>query len=142
MSRPELINGGQHTDHRGTVIFMNEFDMSPVKRVYFAEHTDTEVVRAWQAHAQERRWFFCVKGAFSLRLVQIDDFNNPSENLVSHNYTLSENTPQVLCAPAGYANGFRALDPNSKLAIFADAHLGENPDDQYRYDKNKWAQWS
>ena len=37
--------------------------------------------------------------------------------------------------PSGYANGFRALEENSKLLIFADYPLGAISDDQVRFDK-------
>ena len=54
--------------------------MSPIKRVYFTTHYDIEVVRAWQGHTIESRWFRCVKGSFNVKLVEIDNWENPSND--------------------------------------------------------------
>ena len=40
---------------------INDFDMSQIKRIYFTTHLDTEVIRAWQGHTIQSRWFCCVK---------------------------------------------------------------------------------
>lgn len=140
-TQPYLITGGKHIDERGCIKFINDFDMSAVKRLYFTEHFTTDVIRAWQAHIVEKRWFLCVEGEFLIKLVKIDDFENPSENLRVFKYYLESKTPQILYIPEGYANGFQAKKENSKLMIFADYALGVNPDDQIRYDKNKWSSW-
>lgn len=141
MIQPSIIKGGQHKDDRGTVIFLNEFDMTPVKRVYYTEHSSTSVIRAWQGHKIERRWFFCVQGAFQVKLVKIDDFENPSDHLEVDTFILRKEEPTVLSIPKGYANGFKALQENSLLMIFADRHFGEEPQDQYKFDNTKWAVW-
>ncbi len=57
---PLSIKGGRHIDERGTLTFFNNFDMSPVKRFYVIDHPDTTIVRAWQGHKVEQKWFYVV----------------------------------------------------------------------------------
>ena len=116
--------------------------MSHIKRLYFTEHFSVDVVRAWQAHIIESRWFLCVQGTFNVKLVAIDNFNDPSDHLMVHEYMLNSEDSKVLYIPKGYANGFQALEANSKLMIFSDFDFGVNPNDQLRYDQNKWATWN
>lgn len=141
MNIPEIIKGGSHEDERGKVTFFNEFDFNQIKRMYYTEHFDVNVVRAWQAHIIESRWFMCIQGSFTVKLVKIDDFNNPSENLQVENYTLTDKDSTILYIPKGFANGFKANENNSKLIIFSNFNFGENQNDQLRYDKNKWTTW-
>ena len=61
---PKIIDGGVFSDERGTLQFVNNFDMSVVKRMYFTTHPSIDTIRAWQGHRIEKRWFFCVKGGF------------------------------------------------------------------------------
>ena len=139
---PYIITGGRHLDERGCIKFINDFNMSIVKRLYFTEHFSTEVIRAWQGHIVEKRWFLCVDGEFLVKLVKIDDFENPSEDLKIFEFSLVADTPQVLYIPEGFANGFQAKKENSKLMIFSDYAYGINPNDQVRFDKNKWSSWN
>ena len=141
-NRPKLIEGGVFTDHRGTLAFINDFDMSVVKRMYFTTHPKIETVRAWQGHKIESRWFFCVKGSFKVKLVKVDDWENPSDTCELFEYELLENTPQVLYIPKGYANGFKAIEEDSKLMIMSNYGLNEIKDDHYRFDNTKWANWN
>lgn len=39
------IRGGIAKDHRGQIRFVNDFDMSLVKRFYIIKNADTEIVR-------------------------------------------------------------------------------------------------
>lgn len=138
---PKLTQGGVFSDDRGTLQFVNDFDMTPIKRMYFTTHPLQETVRAWQGHKIECRWFFCVKGAFKINLVKIDDWDNPSENCQVFEYILEANKPQVLYMPNGFVNGFKATQENSKLMILSNFSLGEIEDDQVRFDSNKWINW-
>lgn len=138
---PKLILGGQHTDQRGQIEFFNEFDMGPIKRVYFTTHFDIETVRAWQGHIIESRWFTCVNGSFIIKLIQIDDWDNPSDNLKEYEYELSSEKQEVLYIPNGYVNGFKALKTNSKLMVMSNYGFNEIENDQVRFDKNKWVKW-
>ena len=138
---PKLIDGGFFKDDRGQIDFVNEFNLLPIKRMYFTTHHSTDVIRAWQGHKIESRWFVCVKGSFTVKLVEIDDWKSPSINLKTHQYTLSDNEPAVLYIPQGYANGFKALEQNAKLMIMSNYGINEIENDQVRFDQNKWTKW-
>jgi len=138
---PKIISGGNYTDERGQLEFYNEFDMSPIKRVYFTTHFDTNVTRAWQGHTIESRWFNCVKGSFIVKLVEIDDWENPSDNLKVYEYELSADKQEILYIPNGFANGFKALEVNAKLMIMSNYGFNEIKNDQIRFDQNKWTKW-
>ena len=137
-NKPELIKGGVFEDSRGRLDFVNDFNLTEIKRLYFTTNISVDFFRAWQGHKIESRWFFCVKGKFEIELVQIDDWENPSSELVPVTYSLSSDEPQVLFIPPGYVNGFRALEENSKLMILSDFEMGVNENDDVRFDSTKW----
>ena len=139
--KPILIKGGTHTDQRGRLDFINTFSLSNIKRMYMTTQYDINVVRAWQGHKIESRWFFCVQGHFTVKLIPIDNWENPSEDLQAMTFELDEGIPQVLYIPKGYANGFKATKKRSKLMIFADYDLNEIENDAVRYNQNKWVSW-
>ena len=135
---PKLITGGSFVDERGQIDFVNDFDSTSVKRIYFTTNSDINFIRAWQGHKIESRWFFCVKGSFKVKLVAIDNWVSPSNDCEIFEYYISEETPEVLYIPSGYLNGFQALEEDSKLMIMSDALLGENPEDNFRFNLNKF----
>ncbi|WP_430410897.1 WxcM-like domain-containing protein [Kordia sp.] len=138
---PKIISGGNYTDDRGQLEFFNEFDMSPIKRVYFTTHFDTDVIRAWQGHTIESRWFICVNGSFTVKLVEIDDWEHPSDDLKVYEYELSAEKQEILYIPNGFVNGFKALEANAKLMILSNYGFNEIENDQIRFDQNKWTKW-
>ena len=138
---PYITKGGSYTDERGELEFHNDFDMSQIKRVYFTTHFDTEVIRAWQGHTIESRWFCSVKGSFQVKLIKIDNWKNPSDELKVHEYELTTEKQEILYIPNGFVNGFKALEVNSKLMIMSNYKLNEIENDQIRFDQNKWIKW-
>lgn len=136
-----LIQGDTYIDDRGKLDYFNDFDMSPIKRVYFTTHFNLDVVRAWQGHIIESRWFICVTGSFKVKLIKIDNWEAPSNQLPVENYVLSSEKKQVLYIPNGYVNGFRALKTESKLMIMSNYNFNEIKNDQIRFDQNKWNEW-
>lgn len=138
---PNFIIGGNHIDERGILSFVNDFDLTTIKRMYMITHPDIDVVRAWQAHQAEQKWFYVVEGSFKVQLVAIDNWENPSEDLPTLTYTLTA-ASGILHIPAGYANGFKALTPNSKLMVFSDFTIAESANDNYKFAASKWADWS
>ena len=73
----KIIEGGVFTDERGTINFVNDFDLSPIKRFYVTTNYSTDIIRAWQGHQIESRWFYCVQGSLDVRLIKIDNCENP-----------------------------------------------------------------
>ena len=133
MEEPNLIVGGKHTDPRGTLSFINEFDMLPIRRFYIIEHSDTTIERGWRAHKIEQRWFKVCKGAFTIKLVRIDDWEFPNVNLEQNIFNLSEKEHNVLHIPKGFASCFRATEPNSRLIVFADSVVENAKLDDYLF---------
>jgi len=138
---PKIIKGGSFTDERGTMRFANDFCFTDVKRFYFIKHLDTSVVRAWQGHQWEKKYFYPISGSFALAWVKIDDFNNPSEDLIPEVHLLSAINSEILSVPKGYANGLKALEPNSELMIFSDMDLEESVNEKIRFPSDKWLDW-
>ncbi len=139
--KPQIIKGNTHTDHRGTLRFVNDFDLKDVRRFYTIQHTDTSVIRAWQGHKTESKWFFPLKGSFVVAWVKIDNFDNPSDNLKAEYKILQAKEPEVIFLPPGYANGLRALEPESQIAVFSDMTLEESLKERHKYPPEKWFDW-
>lgn len=135
---PKLISGGNHKDERGTLIFFNDLDISCVKRLYKIEHPNTEIVRAWQAHKVEQKWFHVINGSFKVVIVQPDDWENPSEELTVQEYILKSADNQVLHIPGNYANGFKALEEGSTMIVFSDLTAEESANDNFRFPPTMW----
>ncbi|MBW8362844.1 MAG: WxcM-like domain-containing protein [Kaistella sp.] len=133
MSEPQLIKGNVFTDQRGTVLYNNDFDVTPVKRIYFIENKNTELVRAWQGHKIEQKWMVPVSGRFRISLVKINDWENPDPNTEVAEFIACSNQLNVIHIPAGFANSIQALEEHSKLLVMADHLLGE-VEDEYRFD--------
>ncbi len=141
MENPFLIQGGQHTDYRGKVSFVNEFTMDRVKRFYCIEHLDINVVRAWQGHQRENKWFFVVTGGYQIMVVKPDNWTKPSINLAVEKFELIADQNQVLYVPGGHATGFRALDDGAKMLVFSDLSVEESCKDDFRFEKDLWHNW-
>lgn len=130
------IQGGIAKDHRGQIRFVNEFDMSLVKRFYIIKNSDLELVRGWKAHRIEQRWFYVLTGSFCIDLVKIDDWDKPSQHLEIERIILAAKDIRVLHVPAGYGAAFQALEKESEILVFADYHLDHAPLDNHTYDMN------
>ncbi|MCB0473115.1 MAG: WxcM-like domain-containing protein [Flavobacteriaceae bacterium] len=137
----KFIEGGLHADERGNILFVNDFDLSPVKRFYITTNKDVNIIRAWQGHKIESKWFYCLSGAFDIRLIKMDNWENPTMNLNVENYILKADQPGVLHIPKGFLNGFRAIEQNSRLLVFSDLTIDESMNDIYRFPKNYWFDW-
>ena len=138
---PKLINSADHIDTRGRLIFFNELNLEKVKRLYMIEHPDTEIVRAWQGHKKEEKWFLVTEGCFKVVIVQPDDWENPSSDLQVQEFTLQAKNNEVLHIPGNYANGFKALERGSKLMVFSDFSLEESAGDNFRFSSELWYAW-
>ena len=114
-----LITGATHTDARGKLDHINNLDLSSVKRFYKITPADTEIVRAWQVHKIESKWFHCVKGSFEVKIVNL-------EIRELSTFILDSTEMEVLYIPRNHANGFRALEEDSTLQVFSDKTLEES----------------
>lgn len=132
----QTIQGGAAKDQRGQIRFVNDFDMSLVKRFYIIKNADVELVRGWRAHRIEQRWFYVLAGAFELDLVQIDNWEKPALDLDVQKIKVDASEMQVLHVPAGYGTAFRALQPDSELLVFADHGIEHARLDDYTWPLN------
>ena len=138
---PKIIQGGTYEDERGKLSFVNDFDLSAVKRYYIIEHPDTSVIRAWQAHKKEQKWFQVISGSFLVAVVRPDNWEKPSEKLEVRKVILKADKNQVLNIPGNFANGFKALEPNSRMIIFSDFSVEESSKDNFRFESQMWLDW-
>ena len=141
MAEIKVIDGEIFRDYRGVITSLNDFRFSGVERVYFIHHPDTSVVRGWHGHKFEKKWFYCVKGAFTLAFVEPDDWENPSQNLIPQVFHLDQSISRILCVPEGFANCLKATEPDSVLMVFSGKILEEALEDSWRYDSSMWMNW-
>ena len=130
-----VIPGGNHTDKRGTITFNNDFDVSAIKRIYTIQNENTSIIRAWQGHKIEKRWFTAIKGSFEIKLIKIDNWENPDKNAEVFSIILNDKNLDTLAIPNGYLNSIQALEENSKLLAMSDYQLGAI-NDEYKFESN------
>jgi dTDP-4-dehydrorhamnose 3,5-epimerase len=138
MDEISVIQGGNYEDARGKLIFFNDFDMKDVRRFYVIEHPDSSIVRAWQGHKKEEKWFYVIKGSFKVVLIKPDHWESPSPDLKSKEFILKAEESQVLYIPGNFANGLKALEPESRMIVFSSLTVDESSKDNYRFDKGMW----
>lgn len=131
--KPELIKGASHSDQRGSLFYNNDFDASKIKRIYVIENKNVTLVRRWQGHKIEKRWFSAIAGSFRVELIQIDDWNKPSKDLTKTNYIINSKELDVLFVPEGFVSSIQSLEEGSKLLVMADFLMGEVKD-EYRFE--------
>ena len=136
--KPKIIQGGNFSDHRGTLSYVNDFSFKDIERFYIISNSDTHPLRAWQGHKLDAKNFYCLSGSFRIHYVKIDNWENPSKDLTIETVTLTESESKMLHIPAGYANAIESLEPDSKLISFSTLPLSNVSEDDVRYDANYW----
>lgn len=128
----QVINGDVYSDNRGTLKSVNDFNMSSVVRMYSIE-PKLGIIRAWQGHKFETKWFYVVKGSFLVKTMSMD-------TSYICEYQLSSTEPKILKIPGGNYNGFEALELGSILMVYSSFDLQQSKDDDYRVgiDKYPW----
>ena len=141
-TKPSIVEGGIFSDARGNISHVNSFNFNEVKRFYTIHHPDLSVIRAWQGHQFETKYFYVIQGAFTVAWVEIDNWKNPSQNLKADSIALTADNSRILIIPPGYANGIKALLNDSKIIVFCNFALQESLDEKIRFDSNLWFDWS
>ena len=141
MNKPTIIHGDTYSDKRGILRFVNDFSMKDVVRFYIIRHNNTELVRAWQAHKKERKYFYVLKGKFVVAYLKLNNFDNPDMSLKPEYTVLSEQESKVLTIPEGYANGLKALEPDSEIMVFSNLTVEKSKKDDYRFPSGWWFDW-
>lgn len=135
---PSVIAGGIAVDDRGTVSFINDFSLAGVKRFYQITNFSLDTIRAFHGHMKEAKYFYVACGSAIAAAVEIDDTKKPSKKKAVQRFVLSAKKPSILHIPAGYANGFKALEENTVLIVFSTSSLEESKGDDYRFPHDYW----
>jgi dTDP-4-dehydrorhamnose 3,5-epimerase-like enzyme len=128
------------SDHRGKVTFVNDFDMTDVKRTYTVSNKLVKTVRAWHRHQNEQKWITVQKGEFLVCVVKVDSFKNPNEEAEVIEFLLNTEN-NVLFVPGGYANGAMNLTDENEIRYFSSSTLEESSNDDFRIDAKFWNPW-
>jgi dTDP-4-dehydrorhamnose 3,5-epimerase-like enzyme len=130
--KPTIVQGDVYIDERGSLFYNNNFDATSIKRIYFIENKNTSMVRGWQGHKMEQRWFSVVTGKVKVQLIKVDNWETPSKKLIPIEFILDAITLNILHIPKGYITSIQSLEKHSKLMVMADYVIGEI-EDEYRY---------
>ena len=141
MNKPTIIQGGIYSDKRGFLRFVNDFLMKDVVRFYIIRHNNTEFIRAWQAHKIEKKYFYVLRGQFIVAYLKLDNFDKPDLKKKADYTILSDQENKVLSIPEGYANGLKALEPDSEILVFSNLTVENSKKDNYRYPSDWWFDW-
>ena len=133
MELPKIIKGNSFTDIRGTIYFNNSFDTREIKRMYIIQNSSVNVIRGWQGHKVEQRWFSALQGDFEINLIEVDNWETPSKYLQSIKYNLNSDKMNVLHVPPGFVSSIRSKEPASKLLVMSNYEI-EEIKDEYRYE--------
>lgn len=137
---PVILPGGFAVDERGQLTFANGFTFDGVRRFYMVENFCAETVRGFHGHLNEAKFVFVVCGSALVATVRLDDHREPSREIRPCRFVLSDRQPRILHIPAGYANGFRSLEPGTKVIFFSTATLEESKGDDYRFPYDYWGE--
>jgi hypothetical protein len=73
MQLPEIISATSHQDQRGQLQAFSGFNLHDIVRMYAIEPADTQIIRAWQGHHKERKWFLPAAGSFEVQTIPLGD---------------------------------------------------------------------
>ena len=135
---PKIIQGGNFSDHRGTISYVNDFKFSDIERFYIISNSEGNPIRAWQGHKLDTKNFYCLTGSFNIHFIKIDNWENPSKELTVETIYVSANDSKIVHIPAGYANAIESLEKDSKLISFSTLPLANVGDDDVRYASDYW----
>jgi dTDP-4-dehydrorhamnose 3,5-epimerase-like enzyme len=137
-----VIAGDTFQDERGEMRFFNSFNMSEIVRFYEISPVNQDIIRGWQGHQHEKKWFYCLSGGFLINIIEINDFNRPSEDLTPIRVELESSNPRILAVPGGFVTAIKATSNNARLQVFSNAALNESKNDDFRFPLDQWlAKW-
>lgn len=137
-----VIAGDTFQDERGEMRFFNSLNMSEIVRFYEISPVNQDIIRGWQGHQHEKKWFYCLSGGFVINIIEINDFNRPSEDLTPIRVELESSNPRILAVPGGFVTAIKATSNNARLQVFSNAVLNESKNDDFRFPLDQWsAKW-
>tara|TARA_B100000953_G_C17756669_1_gene337575 strand:+ start:42 stop:500 length:459 start_codon:yes stop_codon:yes gene_type:complete len=141
IKQPSQFERGFSEDHRGSVEFYNNIDLSYFKRFYMVSNPKEGTVRAWHGHKYEGKLIKVTKGNFLVGAVKIDNWDSPGKDLPVELFEINTEAG-LLYIPPGYANGAMNFAPDSCIMYFSTAHLDDSIEDDYRFDSKFWDPWT
>ncbi|MEG3658572.1 hypothetical protein V5097_14270 [Arenibacter palladensis] len=138
MGQTTPIEGSVFSDSRGKIKTFNTFDMGQIVRFYEIFPDSPEIIRGWQGHSKEKKWFYCHTGSFAINIINISEGNIPVNNRIPEKFVLKENFPLILEVAKGSATAFKSLEIGSKLMVFSNFTLEESMNDDIRFPLEKW----
>lgn len=138
VEKPVIYQGKIFTDERGTLKFVNDFDFQGVKRSYITENSTEHPIRAFQCHHKEAKYVSVITGKAVVVVVPLNTVSEISMGQKPQKYYLDASIPQVLYIPAGYANGFKSLEPHTQLIFYSTHTLDESKTDSTRLPFDHW----
>ena len=141
MQHPEPVtvtNGNVFVDDRGSLRFVNDFSFKDIKRFYQVENFELSTIRAFHGHLKEGKYVYVTSGSIILCSVFLDDIKAPSKTSPVARVILSASTPKIAYIPPQHANGFKAIEPNTKVIFFSTSTLEESRGDDYRFPHDYW----
>jgi dTDP-4-dehydrorhamnose 3,5-epimerase len=137
----QLISGGLAVDDRGSLSFINDFDLSAFARFYVVRNHSKGFIRAWHGHKNEAKGVMAIQGSALVGGVRVDDWASPSSDLPIERFVLNSSKPSVLIIPPGYANGFMSLSDDLVLMFFSSSTLEQSAGDDIRFPSRTWDAW-
>ena len=138
--KPTLLEKGISEDHRGSVEYYNSLNLDIFERFYIVSNPTVGTVRAWHGHKVEAKLIKVIHGEFVVGIVEVSDWDNPSQKSKVDKFILNEQSG-VVFIPPGYANGAMNLTPESKAIYFSSLNLDDSLNDDYRFDSKFWDPW-
>ncbi|WP_163407796.1 WxcM-like domain-containing protein [Flavobacterium ajazii] len=135
---PKIIEGGNFSDYRGTISYVNDFSFKDIERFYIISNSDENPIRAWQGHKLDAKNFYCISGSFKIHFIKIDNWDNPSKDLLIETIIVTATESKIVHIPKGYANAIESLETGSKLISFSTLPLTAVSDDDVRYAPDYW----
>lgn len=136
--KPKIIQGGKFSDQRGTISYVNDFTFTDIERFYIISNSLENSIRAWQGHKLDAKNFYCLSGSFNIHFIKIDNWENPSKDLIIETVLVTESDSKIVHIPGGYENAIESLEENSKLISFSTLPLANVSDDDVRYPSDYW----
>ena len=117
-AEPFIYSKEETQDFRGSLEYYNSLDLDKYKRLYIVKNPKIGTVRAWHGHKIESKLVKVINGNFCIFTIKIDNWDNPSKDLIPSKYEMDENSG-ILYIPPGYANGAINTEANSQVMYFS-----------------------
>lgn len=138
-SKPFVIQGEKYSDSRGELSFINDLLLKDIKRFYTIKHFDSKIIRGWQGHRKETKYFFPLEGAFVIGVIETPRWGLTKEITFSDKYYLSAESPRILIIPGGLIFGIKAMKDISQLLVLSNKTLKQSKRDDYRWNYEYFA---